>query len=78
MLYRAKRPQVKNIPESQSVPQKASSGSTFAAIPTLRSRWKSSAISSVRHAAIRRIVEELLQEYDSRLRSFSGIFRFRA
>ena len=50
MLYRAKRPQVKNIPESQSVSARSDVRRTFEATLTLRLRWKSSAISSARRA----------------------------
>jgi len=40
MLYRAKRPQVKNIPESQGVAQEAMLRRMFEATPTLRLRLR--------------------------------------
>ena len=70
MLYRAKRPQVKNIPESQKLSlQKAMLRRTFAVTPMPRLRWKSLRDFQCPPCGnFAPFAEELLREYDSRLR----------
>ena len=69
MLYRAKRPQVKNIPESQSVPARSDASAHVRGNPdapvTLEEFGDFQCPPCGQFAVF---VEELLKEYDSRLR----------
>src|SRR5213596_4156584 len=69
MLYRAKRPQVKNIPESQSVPPRSDASAHVRGNPnapvTLEEFGDFQCPPCGQFAGF---VEELLREYDSRLR----------
>jgi protein-disulfide isomerase len=69
MLYRAKRPQVKNIPESQSVPAKGDTSAHFRGNPDAQVTLEEFAdFQCPPCSQFAPFAEELLREYDSRLR----------
>ena len=69
MLYRAKRPQVKNIPESQSVPARSDASAHVRGNPKAPVTLEEFAdFQCPPCGAFAPFAEELLREYDSRLR----------
>ena len=77
MLYRAKRPQVKNIPESQGVPARSDTSAHVRGNPDARvtlEEFGDFQCPPCGQFAV--FVEELLKEYDSRLRVVFRNFHF--